>query len=95
MLSISWIDKVTNDEVLRRVPQKRELLQTIKQIKVGYLGFITRNDRYELLQLIMMGKVAGKRRVDRRKNSWLRNISDWKGIASAAQLFRFARDREE
>ncbi|KAL0838470.1 hypothetical protein ABMA28_016600 [Loxostege sticticalis] len=95
MLSISWIDKVTNDEVLRRVQQKRELLQTIKQRKVGYLGHIIRHDRYELLQLIMMGKVAGKRRVGRRKKSWLRNIRDWTGIASAAQLFRLARNREE
>ncbi|KAL0829312.1 hypothetical protein ABMA28_004110 [Loxostege sticticalis] len=91
----SCLIKVTNDEVLRRVQQKSELLQTIKKRKVEYLGHIIRHDRYELLQLIMMGKVAGKRRVGRRKKLWLRNIRDWTGIESAAQLFRLARDQEE
>lgn len=93
MLRIGWTQKVTNDEVLRRVNQKRELLQTVKQRKVAYLGHVMRHDRYELLQLIMMGKVAGKRKVGRRKKSWLRNIREWTGIASAAQLFRLAKDR--
>ncbi|KAL4701932.1 hypothetical protein ACJJTC_004577 [Scirpophaga incertulas] len=50
---------------------------------------------YDLLQLIMMGKVAGKRRVGGRKKSWLRNIRQWTGIAKAAHLFRLARRRED
>ncbi|KAL0894267.1 hypothetical protein ABMA27_014270 [Loxostege sticticalis] len=95
MVSISWIDKVTKDQVVRRVQQKSELLQTIKQRKVGYLGHIIRHDSNELLQLIMMGKVAGKRRIGWRKKLWLQNIRDWTGVSSAAQLFRPTRDREE
>ncbi|CAH2243810.1 jg12722 [Pararge aegeria aegeria] len=52
-------------------------------------------DRYELLQLIMRGKVLGRRGVGRRKKSWLRNIREWTGIASAAELFRLAKNRQE
>ncbi|KPI94977.1 hypothetical protein RR46_11981 [Papilio xuthus] len=37
-------------------------------------------------------EVPGKRSVGRRKKSWLRNIREWTGVASAAQLFRLARD---
>ncbi|KPI96190.1 hypothetical protein RR46_06924 [Papilio xuthus] len=37
--------------------------------------------------------VPGKRRVGRSKKSWLRNIREWTGVASAAQLFRLARDK--
>ncbi|XP_026318277.1 facilitated trehalose transporter Tret1-like [Hyposmocoma kahamanoa] len=57
MLHLSWTQKVTNDEVLRLVGQKRKLLQTIKHENLAYLGHVLRHDRYELLQLIMMGKV--------------------------------------
>ncbi|CAH2235222.1 jg10474 [Pararge aegeria aegeria] len=40
MLSISWTLKVSNEEVLRRVNQRRELLHTIKIRKVAYLGHV-------------------------------------------------------
>ncbi|CAH2243467.1 jg9382 [Pararge aegeria aegeria] len=80
---------------LRLVNQRRELLHTIKIRKVAYLGHVLRHERYELLQLIMMGKVAGRRGVGRRKKSWLRNIREWTGIASAPELFRLAKDRHE
>ncbi|CAH2238699.1 jg13382 [Pararge aegeria aegeria] len=89
MLAISWTLKVSNEEVLRRVNQ---LLHTIKIRKVAYLGHVLRHERYELLQLIMMGKVAGRRGVGRRKKSWLGNIRERTGIASAAELFRVAKD---
>ena len=93
MLSISWTQKVTNAEVLRRVGQNRKLMQTIKTRKVAYLGHVFRHERYDLLQLIMMGKIAGKRGVGRRKKSWLRTIREWTGVTSAAELFHLARDK--
>ncbi|XP_045542444.1 uncharacterized protein LOC123723524 [Papilio machaon] len=97
MLAISWTHKVSNEEVLRRVNQKRELLQTIKMRKVSYLGHVFRHDRYELLQLILMGKVPGKKSVGRRNEQKercvLRNIREWTGVTSATQLFRLARDK--
>ncbi|XP_045537894.1 uncharacterized protein LOC123721881 [Papilio machaon] len=94
MLRISWIQKVSNVRVLQRVGKNRELLQTIKQRKVAYLGHVLRHEKYHLLQLITMGKIAGKRRVGRRKKSWLRNIREWTNIASVEDLFRLAQDRK-
>ncbi|CAH2266792.1 jg18921 [Pararge aegeria aegeria] len=81
--------------VFRRVGCQRELWKTVKKKKVAYLGHVLRHDRYRLLQLIMMGKVAGKRRIGRKRKSWLRNIREWTGIASAAQLFSLAREKEK
>lgn len=95
MLRISWTQKVSNVRVLQRVGKSRELLQTINKRKVAYLGHVLRHEKYELLQLIMMGKVAGKRRVGRRKKSWLRNIREWTNISSVEQLFRLAQDRNK
>ncbi|KAL4706599.1 hypothetical protein ACJJTC_009011 [Scirpophaga incertulas] len=71
----------------------RHLWDTFRERKVAYLGHIFRHERYEHLQLIMMGKIAGRRSVGCRRKSWLRNIREWTGIASAAQLFRLAKDR--
>lgn len=95
MLRISWMQKISNEKVLQRVGETRALLQTIKRKKVAYLGHVLRNDKYQLLQLIMMGKIKGKRRVGRRKKSWLRNIREWTSIASVEDLFRLAQDRKK
>ncbi|KAG7308497.1 hypothetical protein JYU34_005707 [Plutella xylostella] len=95
MLRISWVHKVTNEEVLRRVGRSRELTLTIKLKKTSYLGHVLRHDRYRLLQVIVMGKVEGKRRVGRRRKSWLRNVREWTGVASVEQLMRLAKNREE
>ncbi|CAH2245065.1 jg15903, partial [Pararge aegeria aegeria] len=51
---------------------------------------VLRHDNYRRLQLIMMGKVAGNRRIGRKRKSWLCNIREWTGIASAAQLLSLA-----
>ncbi|CAH2217248.1 jg20683 [Pararge aegeria aegeria] len=63
----SWTQKVSNVRVLQRVARSLELLLIIKKRKVKYLGHVLRHERYQLLQLIMMGKVEGERRVERRK----------------------------
>ncbi|XP_039756529.1 uncharacterized protein LOC120631148 [Pararge aegeria] len=95
MLRISWTQKVSNVRVLQRVARSRELLLIIKKRKVEYLGHVLRHERYQLLRLIMMGKVEGKRRVGRRKKSWLRNIREWTNVVSVEALFRLAQDREK
>ncbi|CAH2240830.1 jg13459 [Pararge aegeria aegeria] len=56
---------------------------------------VLRRERYQLLQLIMMGKLEVKRRVGRRKKSWLRSIREWTNIVSVETLFRLAQDREK
>nr|ADF18552.1 endonuclease-reverse transcriptase [Bombyx mori] len=95
MLRIGWTQRVRNETVLQRVHMSRKMLPAIKKRKIEYLGHVLRNDRYMLLQLIIMGKVDGKRRAGRRKKSWLRNIREWTGIASVEQLFRLAADKNE
>ncbi|CAH2235673.1 jg18044 [Pararge aegeria aegeria] len=74
-------------DAMRRVGCQRELWKTVNKKKVAYLGHVLRHDRYRLLRLIMMGRVAGKSRIGHKRKSWLRNLGEWTGIASAAQLF--------
>lgn len=92
ILRISWVDKVTNMEVLRRMGKEKEILQTIQVRKIQYLGHIMRNSKYQLLQVIMQGKIQGRRSRGRRRTSWLKNLRDWCNCSSI-ELFRAAASR--
>lgn len=90
ILKISWVDHITNDEVLRRIGlQSTEVLKTIKKRKLSYFGHIMRGEKYALLQLIMQGKIKGKRGPGRRRISWLKNLRQWFGMTTI-ELFRAA-----
>lgn len=58
--------------------KEKELITTIKNRKVEYIGHITRNNkRYKILQHILQGKIEGKRNMERRRLSWLKDLRDW------------------
>jgi hypothetical protein len=44
MNKVSWIDRVRNEEVLRRVEEERNILQTIKRRKANWIGHILRRN---------------------------------------------------
>ena len=94
MLRIPWTDMVSNSEVLRRANIGRELLTTMKIRKTAYLGHVLKGEKYSFLQLIIQGKIEGRRGVGRRLMSWLRNIRAWTGIQTVEELIHVARDRE-
>lgn len=95
LLRVPWTDRVTNAEILRRVHKNRELLTTVKRRKTAYLGHILRHDEYQLLQLILEGKIDGKRGIGRKQMSWARNIRQWTGLRTIGELVNTARDREQ
>ncbi|CAH1224416.1 unnamed protein product [Diabrotica balteata] len=74
VLKISWTDRITNKEVLERVGKEREIITTIQTRKLEYLGHVMRGPKYEILRLIIQGKIQGRRSVGRRQNSWLKNL---------------------
>ena len=90
IMRIPWTERVTDVEVLRRLQQKEKvLILTIKKHKLQYLGHVMRGDKYQLLQLIIQGKIMGKRSIGRRRNSWLKNFREWYNCNNC-QLFRSA-----
>lgn len=95
VLKIPWTARITNENVLRRINRDRELLLTIKRRKTAYLGHIMRNTKYQLLQLIIEGKIEGKRGMGRKKMSRLRNVRQWTGLRTVESLIHTARDRVE
>jgi len=59
MEKISWRDKITNDDVLRRVNKERNLPNEIWQRKHRWIGYMLRHDSF--LQGIFEGRMLGKR----------------------------------
>lgn len=92
ILRVKWTDKVTNMEILKRIKKEKEIIITVKKRKLQYLGHVMRGEKYHLLQLILQGKIQGKRSVGRRRHSWMRNLRDWFGCTTN-QLFRSAVSR--
>lgn len=74
MLRISWVDAVTNDEVLGRLENSRGLLTLMKMRNTTYLGHISGHQRFELPKLIT------------EKNHWLKDTHDWTGLDSHTLL---------
>ncbi|CAG9832474.1 unnamed protein product [Diabrotica balteata] len=84
---------VRNDDVLKRAGVERELFELIKKRKIGYLGHILRGAKYEIPQLILQGKIEGRRGAGRKQLSWLRNIQEWTGIHNTGELCHAAKNR--
>ena len=95
MLRIPWIDRVKNEEVIRRAGlEDRELFRHMREKKIAYLGHILRGERYHFQRLILQGKIeGGKRGLGRKKLSWLRNIRQWTGTENFQDLQTAAVER--
>ena len=72
MLKISWTDKMSNKEVLRRANANRQLMKTIQQRSLQFFGHLVR--RNNIHQVLIEGKINGKRGRGRPITSWVNNI---------------------
>ena len=64
-MKISWKDKITNEEVLRRVEERRSLKDTVIRRKKTRLGHTLRGNEY--LTNVMEGAVEGRRARGRQR----------------------------
>ena len=91
VLKISRTEKITNEEVLRRMGTGREILRQFKTRTLQYLGHLIRHNSSQL-QLIE-GKIEGRRSPDRPKNPWTTDITTTNGM-EYYELKRAAEDRK-
>jgi hypothetical protein len=89
MEKISWTEKITNVEVLKRVGEERLLMKTIRNRKKKWVGHVLRGEG--LLKEAMEGRMEGKRGRGRPRTGML---DDLKG-ESYAGMKRRAENREE
>jgi hypothetical protein len=73
MEKISWTDRVKN-EVLHRVKEEANILQTVKTRTVNWIGHILR--RNYLLNYVIEGKIKGRVEVKGRRGRGRRHLLD-------------------
>ena len=89
MEKISWRDKVTNEEVLRRVNEDRQILNCIWQRKHRWIGHVLRHDG--LLHEFTEDRMKGKPTRGRRRIQMLQDLANDGGFVA---LKRAAEDRQ-
>ena len=91
ILRISWMEKVTNKEVLSRLDMKTTmLLQKAKTLKLKYFGHIKRHETLE--RHILEARIDGRRGRGRLTRRWEQDINDWMDMTTT-QAGRLAEDR--
>src|SRR5579871_4018617 len=91
MERISWTEKQANNEVLKTLGMKREILKEIRSRQMKYFVHIKR--RNTLLKIILECKVGGLRVRGRQWFRWVDNIKRWTGYSLSECTIR-ARDRQ-
>ena len=81
MGAISYKDRVTNENVLKKLKTERKLLKTIKQRKLRYFGHVKRQNGF--LKQTLEGKIQGTRPRGRPRTTWVDNIQEWTGRTKA------------
>ena len=74
ILDISWSDKISNDEVLRRVEEEKSIISTIGKRQRAWLGHTLRQG--DLLPIVIEGRVEGRRPPGRPRTGILDGIKN-------------------
>jgi len=80
MEKISWMDKVTNEDVLKKVNESKNMLNVVRQRKHKWIGNVLRHD--EFLQEIFEGRMKGKPTKGTKRIQLLDDLADEKDYAS-------------
>jgi hypothetical protein len=79
ILGITWMQKISNDEVRRRLNVKENLMEVIIKRKLALFGHICRMDDSRKIKTVVFGMMNGKTKRGRPSREWLDDIEDWCG----------------
>ena len=91
MLRVSYTAHETNISVLQRMGQGRQLLRTIKERQTRFTGHIIRKG--ELEDLILAGKVQGKKARGGQRLLFLNQVMENTGLTSPRTIWYAVRNR--
>jgi hypothetical protein len=87
MEKIIWADRVKNEEILQRVQEERNILQTIKRREANWIGHIL--SRNCLVKHVLEGEVKVASRQGRRSKLLLCDIKEkYIGIGKRTQYIQ-------
>ena len=93
MMKIPWVDKISNEEVLKRAMARRKLWKQIQTRRDKMVGHILRHD--SLLKTIIEGNIEGKNARGRPRLEYMTQIREDVGKSSYTAMKRMAQHRAE
>ena len=93
ILKISWQERITNEEVLKKIGEKNQLLTEIIKRKTQYAGHIMRGSSTEQAKVLLEGRYEGNRVRGRPRREWLEDVKEHMQEKNYGRLKRIAEDR--
>ena len=75
MMRISWMEKRSNESILKDANVERSLIKTVRQRQLQFLGHICRQKGLEYLSIT--GKIEGKRSRGRQRITFIESLGSW------------------
>ena len=94
MMKISYIQKVTNTDVMEKVGAKVKWADELAQRKMKFAGHILRGSNGKLSQLVLEGVIEGKCDRGRRRRTWGLDLKEWSNSQNLGEVKRKAEDRQ-
>ena len=94
MLRISWTEHATNQSVLERAGTRREMMRTIRQKQLRFLGHVMREGKLE--NICVTGRIEGRRGRGRPRLKYMDTLARAVGDGlRAAELLQMAHSRTQ
>ena len=96
IMRISWMDKKSNESVLKDANLERSLIKTIRRRQLQFLGHNCRHKGLEYLSIT--GKIEGKRSRGRQRITFIESLKSWtmkNSKPSTKNFLNLAEDRFE
>lgn len=91
MLKISYLDRVTNEDVLRRAGVEKHLCNDIRKGQATFFGHVMRREKLE--HIVTTGKILGKRSRGRQREKITDCLGRWMG-KTPIEVIHAVGDRE-
>jgi len=94
LLKIKWTDKISNEEVLKRMNEDELCLyKNIQKQKMSFTGHVLRGSSGEATLQILEGKLEATTAQGRPRRMWLDDIKHWTKLNTYEAIKRLAEDR--
>ena len=93
LLKIRWTDRVSNEEVLRRMNVTPILITIIAKRKAAFIGHVARGSSGAVFCNIVEGYIEEERSSGRQRRTWMDDIKEWVYIQNYGILKSRCSDR--